>query len=237
MSIHHQRHQSRRARQRSAAMLFVSVLMVLVLFAGALIAYYFIPNPSLLFARQAGETSRVTIEVVIAETPLIIPERYVARVDRQLFGSAQRVDLILPWPFDPKLEGTLPASTAPDNTIVLTLRPLTSGKLPDDRLAEIYPVYVESKAKAEGDLTRHTFRPDSPYADSELYVDETARPPLVIRCDLKPPAIGPLLCNRQAKLTSAIELRVRFAKHELADWRRIWTATESLAQSLIRKEK
>lgn len=234
MSVHHARYLKRRARERSAALLLVFSAMVFVFAAGAVLAFYFVPNPSLLLGRPAGPgTGDSIVEVRMQGRPLRLAEALIVRVDRHLLGSVQRIDLRLPPPpSDDRLEGLAAPAEEASGQPILTIAPIGDGRLPQDRFKEIYSVYLEPASKAEAGLIRHSFRTGSPYADSELFSVEGADPPVLFRCDVSHSTLGPPLCETHVRLPGDLAARIRFERESLADWREIMGRAEALLKQI-----
>jgi hypothetical protein len=234
MSVHHSRYLKRRARERSAALLLVFSAMVFVFAAGAILAFYFVPNPSLLLGRQAAPTTGDSIvEVRMQGRPMHLPEALIERVDRQFLGGVQRIDLRLPPPpSDDRLEGLAAPGEEESGQPILTIAPIGDGKLPQDRFEEIYSVYLEPASKAEAGLIRHTFRTGSPYADSELFSVEGTSPIILFRCDVTHSALGPPLCETHRRLPGDLAVRIRFEREALGDWRGITGRAETLLKQI-----
>jgi hypothetical protein len=152
-------------------------------------------------------------------------------------GNVTKLDLLLPWPYQPGTVPRLPDTAAAfDNWLILTLD--TGGKdelTPVERYGEIYPVYFEGEPEqVEGNLLRYRFREGSPYTDLVLYVANAGGEQVVHRCDKKPSVLGPILCERTIQLTSEIRLRLRFARRHLQDWAGIEQNVRTAMANMLR---
>jgi hypothetical protein len=220
MSRHHEAYRLQRARERSLAALVLFVMMLFVGLAGLLLAIYFVPNPKLLFGRvEVGQATDARITATLEDRSFNLPEPVVAEVSKTLLGTVERIDLKLPWP-NPHLKMTkvqpLPADLS--DWVLVTLEPREGRTALEDRLVPIYSNFLDATGEREGDLTRRSFQPDSPYADSELFISTENR---VIRCDKNPSVLGPIICERFIPLSDGIMARIRFARGRLSEWKEI----------------
>ena len=223
-------------RERSLLALLLFGLMIFMIIAGIVLAVLFIPNPSLLFAgRDAGPASSRIVETELAGTQLWLPERLVARIDRSLLRTVHRIDLQLPWPYDPAALN-LGAKPATDfsQSILLTLEPKEQQKSHEELLEPIYRVYFADREARGPGLVMHRFRADAPYADSQLMVDYRESPPAAIRCDLKPSVLGPILCDRLLAVDGHVVARLRFARQHVQNWKAIDSTARQLIAEMLR---
>jgi hypothetical protein len=213
-----------RVRQGSLLVPLIMTLSVLVVLASAILAFYFFPTPELLLPEQYDQNAgRRSVHIALDDGELVVPYSIVARIKRRTLGSVQQVDLQVPWPYD---AGRLPASPeeARDlrDWVILTFEPREKLLDPAERLKKIYKVYFAGPPTPGPDgLMRHAFAPTSPYADLELFVSGDANQPALIRCDLKPSSLGPILCEARVAVSQATMMRYRFAQQHLAEWRQI----------------
>ena len=237
MSQHHQSHRLRRTRERSAAAVLVLAAMLFMLAAGGILAFYFIPNPSLLWRRSAeAPPPNRHVEMDLEGTRFFLPERLIARTERSFLGGLQHVDLWFPWPYEP---GAMPEAraddVAPEDRVFVSIEPKSDDKLPEERFDEIYKVYLLQGSPAEAGLTRFPFDPKSPYADSELYVTGENPPSMIMRCDLRRSTLGPMLCERIINLTDTLRARIRFAKSRITEWQGIVSTARQLTAGYMRR--
>lgn len=226
-------HRAQQARERSLLSLLVLASMVFVILAGLVLALSFLPNPRLLLGRpEIGSTTDTLDNFTIAGATVTVPAPLVARVERTLLRKVKRLVLQLPWPFD-RTDLTTIRERPSDFThwILVTLEPRDGRTAMEDRLEAIYAVYFDGKAEPEGALSRRRFKPDSPYADSVLYVAENGT---VLRCDTKPSVLGPVLCERLLVLNQSLVARVSFAHSNLAAWEDIDTLARTLLAQFIK---
>jgi hypothetical protein len=235
MSVHHERYRAKRARERSVGYLSLFVSAVFVILAGMIIAFYFIPDPALLFSGTKAAKDGL-VDVALEDMEFRLPERHVERIGRGLLRGANQIDLRLPWPYEPKSLAAEPQS--PDDVrafVLVSILPRGDQITPEERFEPIYKVYFSENAHDASGLMNYRFKPDSPYADSELFVDEKALPQAVIRCDLKASVLGPILCERITRLGDKLVLRVRFARTRLAEWQAIYETASGIANAAIKR--
>ncbi len=221
-----------RVRESSLLVPLIMTLAVLVVLASAIMAFYFFPSPELLMPmRTEPGSGHREVHIGLDDGELVVPYGIVARIKRRTLGSVQQVDLQVPWPYD---ASRLPAS--PDEArdlsdwIILTFEP--RGKLidPAERLSKIYKVYFDGPPRpGPAGLQRYDFAPNSPYADLELFVSTDPNQPALIRCDLQPSTLGPILCEARVPVSDATMMRYRFAETHIDAWRRI----DALSRALL----
>jgi len=218
--------------QGSLLVPLIMTLSILVVLAGTILAYYFFPNSELLLHRQASpDSGRRSVRITLDDGELVVPYGIVARVKRRTLGSVQQVDLQVPWPYD---AARLPASPEQardlSDWMILTFQAREKLLDPAERLEKIYKVYFAGPpTPGPGGLQRHAFAAASPYADIELFVSADPYQPALIRCDLKPSSLGPILCEARVPVSGATMMRYRFAQPHLAKWRWI----DALARALL----
>jgi hypothetical protein len=236
MSVHHERYRAERARQRSVAYLTLFVAAVFMVLAGMILAFYFIPDPSLLLGGKDPKDTDRHVEVTLEDTEFELPVRYLERVNRGLLSGPSQIDLRLPWPFDEKSVAAEPQSPQDVRAFVLiSILPRGDQITPEERFESIYKVYFSDSSRDPTGLTNYRFKPDAPYADSELFVDERVLPQAVIRCDLKPSVLGPVLCERIARLGEKLVLRVRFARTRLGEWQAIYETASGVVAEAVKR--
>jgi hypothetical protein len=233
MSIHHERYKAQRVRERSFLLLILFAVMLFVVFAGMVLAFYLFPDAYDLLTRQVSKTSSAElIETRIEDRSFAIPEQFLARIDRRFLGSAKRIDLKMPWPFDVNSDFAAPASSqSKEDWFLLTFEPREGRKNLEQFYEDIYKVYLTETAESEGGMTVRRFKKDGPYSDSKLYIDERSAEPAVIRCDLEASALGPVLCEHVIIVSDEVLARLRFAKSDLQNWQFL----ENTAQAIIQK--
>ena len=212
-------------QERSVGRLALTFAGMIFVTAGFIIVWLFVADRDLLYATPSSKTDVQAAPVMASyrfdTAELVAPTRLVTRFEKRTLGNVTKLDLLLPWPYQPGTVPKLPDSAAEfDNWLILTLD--TAGKdelTPVERYGEIYPVYFDGDPElVDGNLLRYRFKEGSPYADLVLYVANAGGQHVVHRCDKKPSVLGPILCERFIQLTSDIRLRIRFAQKHLEQW-------------------
>jgi hypothetical protein len=232
MSIHHSAHRQRRSRERSAAALVLLAAMTIIALSGVVLAFYFLPNPELLLRARAAPSASRLIEQRIEDTNFLIPETLIARLDKKLLGSVRRIDLRIPWPYGTGAQ-LADSPEAMADFILVTLEPRAKQQTHEELLVPIYSVYLAHQGVAEGFVLKQ-FKPGSPYADSELAVDYRETPAAVTRCDTRPSALGPILCERLQPVGANLMARIRFAKSHIVDWKGMDRTAKDVIAGIIR---
>jgi hypothetical protein len=240
MTHYHSQYRRQRFRERSLALVVIFFLAAFMIFSGAILAYYFMPNPDALFASGSDERPRNRlVQISFAGEEFHVPTSILKRVKRPMFGSVEQIDVQIPWPYDhlAVISGTVPETSDIRDWVLITLVPKTDRRPPDERFSTVDQHYFAGPpVQHASGLRRYDYKPDSPYRDLQLFVDES-RPghPAVIRCDLKASSLGPILCERELRLSAGITARVRFARTHLEDWRDIEKVAQSVIRALLRR--
>lgn len=225
-------------RERSIGVMALIALLAFFAVAGTIFAYYFIPNPDLLAARDQQDTrSRKLVQVPLGDVELIVPGNLIARMKRRPLTGVRTLDLQVPWPYDPESEIAPPEEREDrNNQIFLTFMPTESETSEAERFAGIYEPYI---ARAPLDpipgLKRYVFSTASPYADIEYYLGTSGKDPLYLKCELTPSSLGPRLCSQTFRISDLISLRYRFASENLKDWQHIHRLVRVLAARFVHK--
>lgn len=234
MSVHHERYRARQARQRSLGYLGLFVSVVFVTLLGMIIAFYFLPNPALLLGGD-DEPRGGLVDVALEDMEFRLQEHHLERISRGLLSGANQIDLRLPWPYDDRPAPEVNSPGDVRDFILVSILPRSEQITPEERFEPIYQVYIGSSGRDQSGLINHRFKPDAPYTDSELFVDQRTVPRAVMRCDLKPSVLGPVLCERITRLGDKLLVRIRFARTRLAEWQAIHeTASAIVSQSIKR---
>jgi hypothetical protein len=242
-SHYHSEYRRQRIRERSIGFLVFGFLSVFVTFAGAILAYYFIPNPDLLL--QSGRQDRNSaprnrlVQISMLDSVFFVPVSILKRVKRRVFGTVEQIDVQIPWPYDhlAVISGTVEDTADFGDWVLITLIPRPARVPFDQRFLTVDKYYLAGPPtkKANG-LLKYDYKPGSPYRDLQLFVDDrVGKNPAVIRCDLKASSLGPILCERELSVTRAVTARIRFARTHLEDWQRIEGVSTNVIRALMRR--
>lgn len=219
-------------REGSLLVPLIMTLSVLVVLASAILAFYFFPAPELLLrGKPDPHTAAHSVRIVLDDGELVVPSSLVARIKRRTLGTVHQVDLQVPWPYNPaRLPANAQEARDLSDWMILTFQAREKLLDPAERLEKIYKVYFAGPpTPGPGGLQRHAFAASSPYADLELFVSADPNQPALIRCDLKPSSLGPILCEARVPVSGATMMRYRFAQPHLAEWRQL----DALARALL----
>jgi hypothetical protein len=241
MSHYHSDYRRQRLRERSVGFFIFFFLIGFVIFSGAILAYYFIPNPDLLFS--SGEEDQRPrnrlVQISLSGSEFYVPASILKRVKRRVFGTVDQIDVQIPWPYDhlAVISGTVKDTADIRDWVLITLIPRQNRIAPDDRYASIDKYYFDGPPTEEPNgLLRYDFKANSPYKDLQLFIDKSSRAkPAAIRCDLKASSLGPILCERELPATADITARVRFARNHLEDWQEIERIAGNVIRALLRR--
>jgi hypothetical protein len=130
------------------------------------------------------------------------------------------------------------ASNAADSQVVyLLLREEKLNFSEAERLKRIYMNYVADPRGSEGPfgLTQFVFRDDSGYRAEDLFVGQTQRGPVVIRCVRFSQDVASPSCLRDVQIARGVALTYRFKRAHLSHWREIAAGVERLIDGFIAK--
>ncbi len=212
----------------------MAVCALFGLAAGGL-AYYFVPEPATLIAKAGADDdgSRI-VRVAFEDGAFEVPAGLLARVKRAAFGPVEQLDLIVPWPFDGERIPTVAESQSLKSWLLLQFEP-NDGRLNSrERFEKIFVHYFTGPpVPADAGLIQYDFKPDSPYAGIQLFVDRQANPPVYLRCDIAPSSLGPRLCERRFRLTERLYLRYRFDRDLLSRWVEVDQQVKSIVERVL----
>ena len=228
MSRHRHSPYSHGPQERSIGRMMIIFIGLVIVTGGFIIAWLFLADRDLLFATPqqvaSPDAAPVLARYRFDTAELVAPTRLVTRVNRRTLGNIVKLDLLLPWPYQPGSIPRLPETSREFNDwIILTFETATRDELtPVERYGEIYPVYFDGEPEqVDGNLLRYKFKEASPYADLTLFVATVEGRHIVHRCDRKPSVLGPILCERTLSLANDMKLRIRFSRSHLENWAQI----------------
>ena len=239
MSTRHNAYYREPVRERSIGWLVLPLLAGFVTLSGAILAYYFLPHPELLFKTDESQPpGNRLVHISFEGSEFHVPQAILKRTKKPVLGSVRQIDIQIPWPYDhlSVISGRVEPTSDLRDWVLLTFEPKGGRKSPDERFVTTDRYYFAGPPSADDSgLMRYEFRDDSPYSDLQVYVDTSAAGRAVIRCDLKASSLGPILCERVVDVTDRIVARVRFARSNLEDWRQIETVAQGVVRALLRQ--
>jgi hypothetical protein len=241
ISHYHTQYRRQRLRERSIGFIIFFFLIGFVLFSGAILAYYFIPSPDLLFstAEEKQRPGNRLVQISMLETDFYIPDSILKRVKQRVFGSVEQIDVQIPWPYDhlAVISGTVEDTTDFRDWVLITFVPRPNRMPPDERYTTVDKYFFAGPPSADpSGLLKYDYKADSPYRDLQLFVDaRPGRKTAAIRCDVKASSLGPILCERELPVTAAITARIRFARGHLDEWMEIEGIAANVTRALLRR--
>jgi hypothetical protein len=230
-----------RFRERSIGLFIFIFLTGFVIFSGIILAYYFIPNPDLLFSSQHDDhrPRNRLVQISMLGSDFYVPASVLKRVKRRVFGSVEQIDVQIPWPYDhlAVISGTVKDTGDFADWVMITLVARPNRVAPDQRYATVDKYFFSGPpAQGPNGLLKYGFKEDSPYRDLQLFVDaRSGFAPAAIRCDLKTSSLGPILCEHELPVTRDITARIRFARRHLENWREIDEIADGVIGALLRR--
>jgi len=226
-------------KQRSLTVVSLIVLTALLLAVIAVMFYYFFFNHDLLFTNQAAvKPGHTTKHLKIANTTFLIPENLIVSVKRSPLRKIRRITISIPrgWALQKNMETTQIDKTI-SNMVIANLITSPAPKISKtERLGKIYRLYMAGPAAGHVvGLYRYTFTPDSPYSNTELFVDNLQHPEVFIHCNLRVSNIGSRLCRRNKTINKEIQLRYQFSRHQLTHWHQIHKMMENFIAVTIQR--
>jgi hypothetical protein len=225
---------SRRARRRHKPRHVWPIIAGCVAAAAALSLVVYLLWPTWQAAHGINPSE---LPVSVGGTPFNI-QRNAIRIKAQRHnGQQERIDLaflypsLAPPPITPtrtKAEDALDASPVADR-IFLSLIAHHDALSPDERIRTVYPRYFNGPAQPlPGGLTQHTFIPESPYQNEDLFSSDA--PAFVARCtrdaDIRGTDIqGACLSDRRI---GGADIVFRFPRSWLPQWQDVAGAMDDL---------
>jgi len=221
-------------RKRSVAVLLVLMVCGFFAVAGSIIAFYFLPNPDLLFgkSRTAGSADKL-LHVEFVGDEFVMPEPVVRSIKRSLTGNVRRIELRVPWPFSVESINQVAAEdlNKVSGSLFLTFEHNTKKLSALTHLDKILKRYFEGPpAPTASGLMRYTFKASSPYPNRELYIAALRGKQIIIQCEPDNGKRGPSLCERDLQINKSLLARYRFHRKYLSGWRQL----EATAQELFK---
>ncbi len=225
-------------RKRSGWLIPLGVFVVTFVLSAMFLLLYLAPSAPSLFEEQIAPTSRSDqITVRVGGTPFRIPANYLMYASARQGGEHAEIELfaLLPdmsgwsnWATDEF------ASNAPDSRVVfLTIHKDKLGLSEADKLKRVYFDYLADRRGNAGpvELRQFTFRQDNGYRAEDLFVGQTEKGPIVLRCVRASHDVPSPSCLRETLLAHGVGLSYRFKRAHLSDWREISANIDKLIAS------
>jgi hypothetical protein len=198
--------------------------------AVALVAYLLWPTWG-----PSGANAPDKLPVSVGGTLFNLPTNAIRMKIQRHSGPQERIDLDFLYPSleppgAPKhvTAESVDAAMQPIDRIFLSIAAHRDALSPEQRVATIYPRYLDQAAAMPQDgLTMRTFRADTPYGTEDLY--SAASPALTARCTRDGATPGMCLAERRV---GGADLTFRFPRSWLSQWRDTAEAMEKLTAQL-----
>ncbi len=222
-------------RRRSGWVIPLSVFLVTFCLSAVFLLLYLAPLAPSLFEKQISPTSRGDIIALsVGGKPFHIPANYLLYAAARQGGERKEIAIfaLLPgftgwsnWDAD-----AFASNAADSRVIYLTLRQDRLGLSEADKFRRIYLDYTtdrDGQADAFG-LRHFGFRQDTGYRSEDLFVGDSTKGPIVMRCVRPSAAVPSPSCLRELQLAHGIALSYRFKRAHLEEWRSIAANVDSL---------
>ncbi|OSJ15498.1 hypothetical protein BST63_24880 [Bradyrhizobium canariense] len=198
--------------------------------AVALVAYLLWPTWG-----PSGANAPEKLPVSVGGTLFNLPTNAIRMKIQRHSGPQERIDLDFLYPSleppgAPKhvTADSVDAAMQPIDRIFLSIAAHRDALSPEQRVATIYPRYLDQAAAMPQDgLTMRIFRADTPYGTEDLY--SAASPALTARCTRDGATPGMCLAERRV---GGADLTFRFPRSWLSQWRDTAEAMEKLTAQL-----
>ncbi|OAF19926.1 MULTISPECIES: hypothetical protein [Bradyrhizobium] len=198
--------------------------------AVALVAYLLWPTWGV-----GGANAPDKLPMSVGGTLFNVPTAAIRMKIQRHSGPQERIDLDFLYPSleppgAPKhvTADTVEEPMQPIDRIFLSIAAHHDALAPEQRVATIYPRYLDQAATMPEDgLTMRTFRGDTPYGTEDLI--SGANPILTARCTRD--AATPGMCLSERRVDGA-DLTFRFPRSWLSQWREVASAMDRLTVQL-----
>lgn len=225
-------------RKRSAWLLPLGIFLVTFVLSAMILLLYLAPSAPSLFEEQVTPTSRTDIiRLSVHGHRFNIPANYLQYASARQGGERHELDL---FALLPRMSGWSNwnadsfTNNAPDSSVIfLTIRAEKLGLTETDRLKRVYLGYVTDQRGSPGPhgLRQFAFRADSGYVDEDLFVGNTPKGPVVLRCVRLSHEVPSPSCLRDMLIAPGVSLSYRFKRTQLDRWSEIADGVDKLIAS------
>lgn len=209
---------------------WMAVVVSIVVLGAATVWYYGkelgVTSQPAVEAASERDTSVSRFPIKFDDLTLAVPETNFRRIVRNAESQIRMIELAVPWP-PPTLaflasEAKAATELSLRKGVFVTVQRRTGRLSPDEKLANIYPVYFDGEEDDGPDgLTRHAFRDGSVYEGQELLATPDGDPAAYYLCFLEDASLAPALCRGERHVWGNFTVIYRFHRSYLDDWRRI----------------
>jgi len=222
-------------RKHSGWVIPLTVFIATLSLSAAFLVLYLAPSGPDLFGKQLSPTSRSDIiSLSVGGRPFRIPANYLPYAASRQGGTQKEIDLfaLLPgltgWS---NWEADAFASNAPDSKVLyLTLHQDRVGLNEAGKLSRVYLDYVQERQGRPGPfgLRQYRFREDTGYRNEDLFVGNSEKGPVVMRCVQVSREVPSPSCLRETLIARGVALSYRFKREHLSQWREIAAKVDTL---------
>ena len=185
--------------------------------------------PAVLFSNSFDTFSGADgiFPVVLGNETFVVSGRYLRRIQRGDDGTAEQIELALPWPVD--VGDILAETTEIDDetrvsrTVFLSIQRRDTIADSTERVERIYPHYLaDEEPQAAFGLATRPFAQGTAYEGQQLLtttLDDGAE--FALRCDIPQVDMMPSMCRRQFMVSDTYVVVYRYHRDHLSDWRDI----------------
>lgn len=221
-------------RRHSGWLIPLGVVLVITALSALFLLYYLAPTAPPLFSEQVTPTSDTeAVALEVGGRKFWIPQNYLQFDSARQGGRRREVALFAMLPdlsgWSNWNAGAFADNGANSRVVYITIREQANiGEA--ERLKRIYMAYVADPKGAPGPfgLTRYVFRADSGYRAEDLFVGQTAKGPMVLRCVRFGPDVPSPSCLRDMPLGKGAGVSYRFKRSKLGHWKELGEAVDGL---------
>ena len=221
-------------RRRSGWLIPLAIFIVTAGLSALFLLYYLAPRPSFTGERPFPTARTDVVALSVGGLSMRVPANYLLYSSARQGGDLKEAAMIAVLPdFRGYEDGDAEAFTgnAQDSPIVYMLLREDQINLPEDeRFRRIYVNYVANDQGKPGPfgLTQFTFRDDSGYRGEDLFVGQTPKGMVVLRCVRLSQSVPSPSCLRDVPLNKNVALSYRFKRAHLAQWREMGDGVTAL---------
>lgn len=224
-----------RIKERSITTIYTVFLGVVFIVAVTFMVYYFKGNPDILFSsKKSVRQPNKIVHLSFQDVDLLVPKYMLGKIQRSPLRRILSIRLHIPLqPVDGKTNFIENADL--DKWLLVTIEKSKSHFSQAKWLKEIYRIYFNGPAILHSSgLYLYKFRPDSPYNDMQLFVDDLNNPVNMIKCNLEASGLGYRMCESQSKISNKLSIFYRFPKQRLGAWRKNRETIDKFVASSIK---
>lgn len=229
-------------RKRSGWLIPLAVFVVTFALSAAILAYYLAPRPSTFAGEQPSSTPRTDlVPVTVHGLKLAVPANYLVYESSRQGGERSDLSMAALMPdfsgYSYAEQSQFNSNAADSQVVYLLLREEKLNFTEGERLKRIYMNYVADPHGTDGPfgLTQYVFRDDSGYRAEDLFVGQTAKGAVVMRCVRFSQDVASPSCLRDVQIAHGVALTYRFKRAHLSQWRDIAAGVDNLVHGFIVK--